>query len=219
MAGEKRDFDKVAATWEIEPKRVKLAADVARAMFEELKPARSMDAMDFGCGTGLLTLALQPAVRSITGVDASRGMLDLLAAKARERRVDNVATLLVDGESGDLQPGRYHLIVSSMALHHVRETGLLFRRLFAALVPSGSLGIADLDPDDGEFHADSTGVFHNGFERETLRRQLAEAGFDAIRARTAAAISKPARGGKERTFSIFLITAKKPPSGASAAPA
>ena len=34
-----------------------------------------MDALDFGCGTGLVTLKLQPFIHSITGVDGSQGMI------------------------------------------------------------------------------------------------------------------------------------------------
>ncbi len=67
MTIEKRDFDKAAPTWDQEPQRVKLASDVARAIAETAHPDRGMDVLDFGCGTGLLTLQLQPLVRSITG--------------------------------------------------------------------------------------------------------------------------------------------------------
>ncbi|MBS1128952.1 MAG: Methyltransferase type 11, partial [Nitrospirae bacterium] len=69
---ERKDFDKEAAQWDANPGRVKLAQDVADAMIREVSPAKGQDALDFGCGTGLVTLKLQPLVRSITGVDSSR---------------------------------------------------------------------------------------------------------------------------------------------------
>jgi hypothetical protein len=69
MSTEKRDFDEAAPTWDQEPRRLKLASDVARAIIEAAQPSREMDVLDFGCGTGLLTLQLQPLVRSITGID------------------------------------------------------------------------------------------------------------------------------------------------------
>jgi 2-polyprenyl-3-methyl-5-hydroxy-6-metoxy-1,4-benzoquinol methylase len=210
MNSGQRDFDKAAASWDAQPWRERMIDGIVRAIREELRPTRSMDAMDFGCGTGLLTLALQPDVRSITGVDSARKMLDSLAGKIRERQLANVGTELVDTEGGDLGVQRYQLIVSSMVLHHVRDTAALFRQFFAALKPAGGLGIADLDLDDGEFHADPTGVFHHGFERDSLRRQLAEAGFVAIRDRTAAEIVRPGRSGGMRKFPVFLITATRP---------
>ena len=61
--------------------RVKLATDVAGAVSAEVRLAADMDVLDFGCGTGLLALQLQPYVRSITGVDSSQGMLDVLGSE------------------------------------------------------------------------------------------------------------------------------------------
>ena len=56
-----------------EPGRVKMAHDVARAIIGTIQPEPAMDVLDFGCGTGLLTLALQPHVRTITAVDRLAG--------------------------------------------------------------------------------------------------------------------------------------------------
>ncbi len=70
---EKKDFNKEAAQWDANPGRVKLANEVADAIIREAAPASNMDALDFGCGTGLVTLRLQPLVRTIIGVDSSAG--------------------------------------------------------------------------------------------------------------------------------------------------
>ena len=78
---EKRDFNQEAANWDQVPGRVKVAQDIARNLMQEITLTPDMDVLDFGCGTGLLTFALQPFVRSITGVDSSRGMLDVFKRK------------------------------------------------------------------------------------------------------------------------------------------
>jgi len=72
---------KQRATWDENPGRVKLARDIADSMINNLPITRDMNAMDFGCGTGLLTVRLQSLVRSITGIDSSQGMLDILNRK------------------------------------------------------------------------------------------------------------------------------------------
>jgi len=210
MGVEGRDFDKAAATWDENPARVRLAGDVAQAISREVRLSADMQVLDFGCGTGLLALRLAPLVRFVTGVDRSQGMLDVLTAKIAQQNVTNVGTLHLDHDGASALTGGYDLIVSSMTLHHIKEIDSLVRRFYELLLPGGSLCIADLDTDDGQFHQDSGGVFHNGFDRGRLRRVFADAGFDNIRDKTAAEITKPARSGELRRFTVFLMTGSKP---------
>jgi hypothetical protein len=53
-------------------------------------------------------------------------------------------------------------------------------------------------------------VFHQGFDRAWLRNEFARAGLVEVRERTAATMTKPARDGGLRDFSIFLITGRQP---------
>ena len=129
MNTEKRDFDKEAATWDEAPARVKLANDIVAAISDEIVLTSNMDVLDFGCGTGLLTLRLQPVVRSITGVDSSQGMINVLNAKIDKQNLPNVRTQYIDNEEGDIPEGNYDLIVSGMTLHHVKEIRPLLDRI------------------------------------------------------------------------------------------
>jgi 2-polyprenyl-3-methyl-5-hydroxy-6-metoxy-1,4-benzoquinol methylase len=209
MTTEKRDFDKEAAAWDEHPARVQLASDVAAAIVRQVTLRSDMDVLDFGCGTGLLTLQLALRVRSITGVDSSRGMLNVLTAKVAKQNLTNVRTLLLDLDAGDDLTDEYHLIVSSMTLHHIREIGPLLERFYKALAPGGHLCLADLDPDYSLFHDDNQGVFHPGFDRAALRRAFADAGFEDVQDTTAAEVTKPTRLGELRRFTIFLMTGLK----------
>lgn len=208
---ERRDFDKEAATWDEIPARVNLANDIAAAISDEILLTSNMDVLDFGCGTGLLTLQLQPVVYSITGVDSSRGMIDVLKAKIDKQNLPNIKTQYLDTEKGDILKGTYHLIVSGMTLHHIKEIRPLLDQFYRILMPSGYLCIADLDLDDGQFHDNNNGVFHFGFDRALLRKDFMEAGFDDIRDRTAAEVMKPGSDGGMRSFTIFLMTGRKKP--------
>jgi len=208
---ERRDFDKEAATWDEIPARVNLANDIAAAISDEILLTSNMDVLDFGCGTGLLTLQLQPVVHSITGVDSSQGMIDVLKAKIDKQNLPNIKTQYLDTEKGDILKGTYHLIVSGMTLHHIKEIRPLLDQFYRILMPSGYLCIADLDLDDGQFHDNNNGVFHFGFDRALLRKDFMEAGFDDIRDRTAAEVMKPGSDGGMRSFTIFLMTGRKKP--------
>jgi len=211
MKTEKKDFNKEASSWDKVPARVKLASDVASAILDEVVLSAKMDVLDFGCGTGLLTLHLQPLVHSVTGVDSSQGMMAILKAKISDRNLTNTTASYLDIEKGDVLKGRYHLVVSSMTLHHIRKIKPLFDQFYKITAPAGYLCIADLDPDDGKFHGSNDGVFHFGFDRARLRQAFTEAGFYEIRDRTAAKIMKPIADGEKREFTIFLMTGRKKP--------
>jgi 2-polyprenyl-3-methyl-5-hydroxy-6-metoxy-1,4-benzoquinol methylase len=206
---EKRDFDKEAAKWDANQGRVKLANEVADAIIREAMPARDMDVLDFGCGTGLVMLRLQPLVRNILGVDSSQGMLGVLEEKIKTQGITNARTLLVDFEKNGRIEGRYHLLVSSMTLHHVPDTARLFKQWHELLLPGGLLCFADLDAEDGSFHGDNTGVFHQGFDRRHLKKLLLSAGFHDVRDTTATTMIKDVEGKGKKEFSVFLILAKK----------
>jgi 2-polyprenyl-3-methyl-5-hydroxy-6-metoxy-1,4-benzoquinol methylase len=207
----KKDFDQEAATWDEEPRRVRLVQDIATAITQAIKLSPNMDVMDFGCGTGLLTLRLQPFVRSITGVDSSQGMLDVLEAKIEKGHLPNVRSQFLDIDQGDVLTGTYHLIATSMTLHHVRDIKPLLQKFHAALNPAGHLCIADLDLDGGRFHSSNEGVFHSGFDRAELRQSIEDAGFDYVRDMTAAEMVKPLPDGANGRFTVFLIIARKRP--------
>ncbi len=209
MIDQRKDFNIEAAQWDANPGRVKLANEVADAILREAAPLQGMDVLDYGCGTGLVTLRLQPAVRTITGADSSQGMLEVLQEKVRTRGLRNVQTRLVDFEKGGRIKGAYQLIVSSMTMHHVKDTAGLFRQWYDLLVPGGWIAAADLDTEDGSFHGDNTGVFHFGFDRGDVKKLLQNSGFHTIRIITASTMVKEIAGGGKRDFPVFLIVGRK----------
>jgi len=178
-------------------------------MIREVMPAKDQDALDFGCGTGLVTLRLQPLVKSITGADSSRGMLAMLEEKARKQGLKNVRARFVDFEKGGKVEGKFHLVVSSMTLHHVPDTTELLRTLSDLVLPGGILAVADLDSEDGSFHSDNTGVVHLGFDRVRLKGLFVKAGFHDVRETTAATVVREQEGGGTRKFPVFLLFGRK----------
>jgi len=205
----KRDFDQEAVTWDEKPGRIKLAADVATAIMKSVKVRSDMDVLDYGCGTGLLTLSLQPYVHSITGADSSHGMLDVLNAKIKKYSLTNVKTQYLDLEIGDALEDRFHLITSSMTFHHINDPLLLINKFYNLLHPNGYLCIADLDPDEGKFHSNKEGVIHFGFERSFMRELFIQAGFNNISDTTVAIIDKDVPDEGIRSFSVFMMKGQK----------
>ena len=209
MNTKKRDFDKEANSWDDDPLRVKLANDIFRCISREIVLLPRMDVMDYGCGTGLLTLQFHPLVRSITGFDSSEGMLNVFRKKVKDKNLSRVEAHHINLDAQATVNGQYHLITSNMTLHHVKNIQPLLHQFYKVLQPSGHLCITDLDTDDGKFHDNNDGVFHQGFDRSVLQKFYKKTGFVDIRDIKATEIRKTGRDGIERNFSVFLMIGRK----------
>lgn len=204
-------FEDAAATWDNEPRRVAMAKAVGETILREARPTKDMDMLDYGCGTGLLSLYLLPHVHSVTGADSSAGMLQMLQTKLKEADIQNLKILSLDLEQDRLPDNRYHLVVTNMTLHHVAATDRVLRAFHDLLLPGGTLCIADLDTEPGIFHTSeaAASVHHHGFDRAELTSQLSRIGFHQIRDVTAHTIRRPIETGEQRDFPVFLITANR----------
>ena len=197
-------FDQVAGTWDDDPGRVALARAVAAQVQQQVRLTSDMDVLDFGCGTGLLTLALQPHVRSVTGADSSAGMLGVLGQKVQALGLESVKRYLLDGAHPLASAGSFDLISSSMTLHHVQDLPALFSEFRSLLRAGGRVALADLDSEDGTFHKpEITDVHHLGFERRAIRDLLSAAGFDGLQDETAFVHRR-----NDREYPVFLITGR-----------
>ncbi|MBI2844489.1 MAG: class I SAM-dependent methyltransferase [Armatimonadetes bacterium] len=205
----RENFDDLSKNWDEKPQRVLLANAVADAIIRQIPLNDQMDVLDYGCGTGLVILRLQPHVRSITGADNSQGMLSVFDEKVRAARIANAGTLLLDLEKDPVPDQRFHLIVSSTTMHHIADPAMLIGRFYEMLHPCGYLAIADLAPEGGEFHSDNTGVLHFGFEREEMKGFFQSAGFCDINDATTITTSKEVEGKGLKEFLVYLVTGQK----------
>src|SRR5512145_567978 len=89
-------FDLGAREWDNDPKRILRANTVAQAIAAAVPLNRQMTALEYGCGTGLLSFALQPHLGPITLADSSTGMLDVLREKIAAAGITNMAPVLLD---------------------------------------------------------------------------------------------------------------------------
>jgi ubiquinone/menaquinone biosynthesis C-methylase UbiE len=204
-------FDEAAARWDDEPRRVALMKAIGEKIVTEVGPRMGMNVLDYGCGTGLVSLYLLPHVRHVTGADNSPGMLDVLRKKIAEGGIQNMEAVQLDLERDVVPEGRYQMVVVSMAMHHIGNVQKVLGAFYQLLEPGGRLCLADLDTEPGTFHpAEVAGsVHHHGFDREALKKRLAEIGFCEAKDTTVTTFLKPVEKGGEEEFSIFLVTARR----------
>jgi ubiquinone/menaquinone biosynthesis C-methylase UbiE len=170
--------------------------------------SNSMNALEYGCGTGLLSFALQPNLGCITLADTSQGMLDVLSEKIASDGVTHMRPIRLDLTVDSLPAEQYDLTYSLMTLHHIADTKHILTQFHALLKSGGYLLVADLDKEDGSFHTDGSTDVHLGFERGTLQRQVEEIGFGSVAFSTAYKNRKKING-EEKVFPVFLMVAQK----------
>jgi len=183
-------------------KRVQNAKGIADLIVKNITLNKSMELMDFGAGTGLLSYFVAPFVKKIVAVDNSPSMLVEFESKCDEFSCE---TEVIEKDlSTEKLDRNFDGIISSMTIHHLEDTAALLFKLYAMLNDGGFVAIADLDSEDGSFHSDTTGVFHYGFDRHLLSKYAQEAGFKDVTFSLASTISKP-----HADFTVFLMTAVK----------
>ncbi|MFZ5857695.1 MAG: class I SAM-dependent methyltransferase [Chloroflexota bacterium] len=202
------NFDERAKDWDSDPKKVERARAVAEAIRTALPISTDMTALEYGCGTGLLSFALQTDLGQITLADTSQGMLDVLGEKIAAAGVTNMHPVKLDLATDTVPAARFDLTYSLMTLHHIADVNDMLGKFNAILKPNGYLVAADLDKEDGTFHTDGTTDVHLGFDRDELRQMVEAAGFGDVRFSMAYVIKKKV-GETEKDFPVFLMSARK----------
>ncbi len=199
-------FDRAAAGWDGKSRRVMLAEKISAAILT-LPLSKTMDGMEYGCGTGLVGLAVAPSLLKLTTIDTSQGMLDVLEKKIREEDRKTIDTLCCDLLLDDYSK-KHDIIFCSMTLHHIQDAKRLLQRFTELLNPGGYIAIADLVTEDGSFHgAAAEGVYHLGFAPENLSTLLQDLGMESIKSEIIHTIIREENNNRE--YPIFLLTGRK----------
>ncbi len=112
--------------------------------------------LDVGCGAGNYSLKLLGRLPGldVTLIDLSRPMLERAEQRTKAAGASSVRVLQQDIREAAIGDGAFDVIVAAAVLHHLRsddEWRAVFRKLYDALSPGGSLWIFDLV--DGEIPA------------------------------------------------------------------
>ena len=197
-----KHFDDAAATWDDNPHRRALTRAIAAGIQATVPLQPHWRVLEYGCGTGALSLLLVPHVREVISADASSGMVEQLRRKLQALPDAPVTPRLLDLTQVPPPAESFDLIVAAMTLHHVQDVPALLTRLGAMLITGGWIAIADLQAEDGSFHEDLK-VPHNGFSPQTMARDIRRAiGAASCPWRVVHEVARPTR-----TYPVCLWTA------------
>lgn len=206
-----KHFDQQAKEWDNDPKKTERAITIAKEIIDFIQPNKTMDAFEFGSGTGLLSYQLKDFFKTITLADTSEGMIKVLQEKIANENINNFKPLLVDllKENAVINSNEFDVIYTLMTLHHILEIDKILPIFHMMLKPGGYLCIADLVKEDGSFHTNVPGFDgHNGFDREKLSSVLANHEFKVVLNETTFEIEKEF-DKKVRKYPVFLMICKK----------
>ena len=146
---------------------------------------------DLGCGTGEVSAAIAPFVKSVVAIDGSAAMLN--AAKRRLQAFDNVELKRGDLEAMPLVNGQVDAATLMLVLHHVADPSKALAEVARILKPGGLALIVDMLPHDRESYRQQMGHVWLGFSTEAARRLLEDNGFGKVRV-VALAVDAKAKG-------------------------
>ena len=165
----KHDFNHKAETFD-SPKNIFLANLVCQAVEKQIDVLSDKEILDFGGGTGLLTLPLAKQAKSVTLVDISEKMLEQARLKAEQQDIKNIQFLEQDLLKNPMEQ-EFDLIVVSRVLHHMPDLDEALSLFHQHLKEDGQLLLADFT---------KTEANHHGFELPELKKQLIEHGFSSV---------------------------------------
>ena len=199
------EFDGKAREWDNNPVHIERSEAIARSLLSVVPLNKEMHALEFGAGTGLLSFLLKHHFATITLMDSSGEMINVVRAKIAHQQITHMIPVQTDLETEDF-PGLFDIIYTQMVFHHVANLDTVLKKFFRLLRPGGYMAIADLYPEDGSFHGEGfTG--HPGFDVNWLSDKLHTLGFTGVSHRQCYSIKKPGPDGISE-FPVFLMTAR-----------
>ncbi|MDL2249781.1 methyltransferase [Lachnospiraceae bacterium OttesenSCG-928-J05] len=174
-------FDRIARAYDNE-QRIQIgkicAEEIRRVLGEE--DTREKQAIDFGCGTGLIGMEFLEDFHKVLFLDSSEQMIEVTKEKLRQLQTEKgeaICLNLEQEEAGEIK-GDYIFIVQTLL--HIADTAGILEKLFQLLNPGGHLIIIDFDKQPA-INAENV---HNGFEQEVLKQELEQVGFTEVVSRT-----------------------------------
>ncbi|WP_175615565.1 class I SAM-dependent methyltransferase [Piscibacillus halophilus] len=171
-------FEQLAKKYDTED-RVELAKVIVDEVRLELNNSQSKSLIDYGSGTGLISLELSDLVDHIMLIDSSKQMTEVAESKISQRGITNAKVLYSDFTQ-ETPEYKADIVLMSLVLLHIPDTKNILEEMFNILNHGGKLIIVDFDKNDQINHP----KVHNGFSHEELRKILSEVGFKSIEIKT-----------------------------------
>ncbi len=199
----------MAKDWDNDPTKLERAQLLANEIRQFFKDKNTLNAFEFGCGTGLVSYYLRDFFKTITLVDNSEGMINVLKEKIKKENINNMNPLLTDLLVDDLNIEKQDVIYNLMVMHHILDLDKIISNFNSMLAMNGYLCIADLISEDGSFHAHHQNFDgHHGFKKNELTLLLTKKGYKIEFYKIFHEIEKNSETGIKK-YPVFVMIGKK----------
>ena len=117
-----KDWNKAAPNFGKSAKR----DDYHTKLIERIDITKDDTLLDLGCGDGTITIPLAKRAKSVTGVDSTYKMLEILNEKAQKENIGNIKTIEEDLSKITIDNvGKHDIVVASRSLNgilNIKET-------------------------------------------------------------------------------------------------
>lgn len=194
-------FEMIANIYDT-PERIQIAKVSSEAIREYVVDAKTKNAIDFGCGTGLVGMNLLNEFNSMLFLDTSQNMIHQINQKITDLTIQNVNTLCFDFEKETLSDLHADYIFMVQVLLHIHDVEFVLSRLFDVLNEGGHLLIVDFNKNENIV----SDLVHNGFNQDELTDMMTKIGYRDIQFKTFYTGSKIFMG---HDASMFILDAQK----------
>jgi len=179
-----------------------------RAANPRYQPNRILDALalqrgqwvaDIGSGGGYFTLRFAHVVGPegrVYAVDTNPNMLNFVKQSVREKGLDNVVPVLVEGDALPLPENSLNLVFMRNVCHHVPHRVTYFQQVKHVLRPDGTVALIEYRR-SGLFRR----LFGHYIPPETLRTEMKDAGYH---------IRESFDFLPDQSFTLFTVQTKPP---------
>ncbi len=199
--GNTEKFDEMANNYD-KPDRIHLAKVSSDAILTYLVDTKDRDAIDFGCGTGLVGMSLANKFKSILFLDTAPNMLALVDQKLSDANIRNGRTVCFDFESSEQSDIRADYVFMAQVLLHIKDYESVLKKLYDVMNDEGHLLIVDFNKNEKVV----SDLVHNGFEQDALKEIVARIGYKDPHSKTIYDGTKLFMG---QDASLFILHARK----------
>ncbi len=137
--------------------------------------------LDFGCGPGVIAMAIAESGYDVVGMDGAELMIETARKEQARRGIENAEFRVMDAREFSIPPESFDAVVCSSVIEYVEDDAALVKKLIGTLRPGGRLVISvpnaasligkteDLLRDTVVF-ARRAGGQHLGYSRRRYRR-------------------------------------------------